>query len=161
MIEIENSGPALSEHDLTLVEAATGRPLPQPYRDFLLAHNGGRPVLDIIDIEGAPFKGTGLHTFYGIHPGDDTNDLLANFESLEGCKENQLLPIAYDDFARSFILVLAEDHYGEVYYFELTGEEPVPYFVANDFNEFLSKLREPTPEELADIDNAADAPDDG
>ena len=152
MIEFYDSGPPLSEHDLTLVEAATGRPLPQPYRDFLLAHNGGRPTPHIIDMPETPFKGTALHTFYGIHPEDDNNDILMNQVSLEGCKENQLLPIGYDAYGRALILVLAEDHYGEVYYFELTGEEPVPYFVANDFNEFLNKIRAHTPEELAEID---------
>lgn len=159
MIEIQNSGPSLSEHDLTLLETATGRPLPQPYRDFLLAHNGGRPIANIIEIEEAPFKETVLHTFFGMHPGDETNDLLENLESLGGCKENQLLPVAYDAFGDFFILVLSEEHCGEVYCFQLTGETPIPYFVANNFNEFLDKLRQPTPEELAEIDAATSTDD--
>jgi hypothetical protein len=159
MINIRNSGPALSEHDLARVETVTGRPLPKAYREFLLVHNGGRPVADSIDMPETPFKSTVLHTFYGIHSGNDSNDLLDNLESLEGYKENQLLPVAYDACARDFVLVLSEDRYGQVYYFELTGETPIPYFVANDFNEFLGKLREPTPEELAEIDAATSSSD--
>ena len=159
MIEFHDSGPALNEHDLVAVEMATGRPLPKPYRSFLLDHNGGRPTPHIIDMPEAPFEGTALHTFYGIHPNNDPDDLLVNFESLDGCRENQLLPVAYDAYGRPFILVLSEDRYGQVYYFELTGETPIPYFVAKDFNEFLGKLREPTPEELADIDAATSTVD--
>ena len=161
MIEIHDSGPALSEHDLTLVEAATGRPLPQPYREFLLAHNGGRPEPNHFDVGDAHFMGSVVHTFLGIHPADDDNDLLLNLEALEGCQENHLLPIAYDVYGHMLMLVLTEENYGHVNYFDSDEIPPRPYLVANDFNEFLSKLREPTREELADIDNAARGPDDG
>ena len=158
---IENSGTPLKSDDLDIVEVAIDRPLPKDYRAFLLAHNGGRPAPNHFDVGDAHFMGSVVHTFLGIHPADDDNDLLLNLEALEGCKENHLLPIAYDVYGHMLMLVLTEENYGHVNYFDSDEIPPRPYLVANDFNEFLSKLREPTPEELADIDNAADAPDDG
>ena len=152
MIEIHDSGPALSEHDLTLVEAATGRPLPQPYRDFLLAHNGGRPKPDIIDIAGAPFRGTDIQVFHSFDDEFQTCDILWGWENLDGCKENLLLPIANDSGGHTFALVLDEENYGHVYYFDSNEDPPHPYHIANNFNEFLNKIRAHTPEELAEID---------
>lgn len=150
MIQFTDSGPTLHEHDLDELEAATGFSLPEQYRKFLLTHNGGRPSVDYIKIEGACFNATAVHTFYGILPGDETNDLRMKLESFEGCKENHLLPIAHDAFARNFMLLLDDEHYGQVYYFDFGEGPPQPYFVANDFDEFLSKIREPTPEELGE-----------
>lgn len=155
MIQFTDLGPAVNELDINELEATLGRPLPEQYRKFLSTYNGGRPTPDLIDIEGADFKGTAVHTFYGILPGDETNDLVLVQEALEGCKENHLLPIAYDAFARNFMLTLDDEHYGQVYYFDFGEGPPVPYFVAKDFDEFLSKIREPTPEELGENESSS------
>ncbi len=157
MIQFTDSGPTLHEHDLDELEAASGFSLPQQYRKFLLTHNGGRPTPDLIDIDGAEFKGTALHTFYGVLPGDESDDLISTLEGLEGCKENHLLPIAYDAFGRNFMLLLDDEHYGQVYYFDFGEGPPEPYFVANNFDEFLSKIRAPTPEELGEDETSEQA----
>ncbi len=150
MIRIETDNRPIDITDLARLEERIARPLPKPYREFLLTHNGGRPTPDLIDIDGAEFKGTALHTFYGVLPGDESDDLISTLEGLEGCKENHLLPIAYDAFGRNFMLLLDDEHYGQVYYFDFGEGPPEPYFVANNFDEFLSKIRAPTAEELGE-----------
>jgi hypothetical protein len=115
----------------------------------LLLHNGGQPSPSLIDIHGAHFGGADVLVFYGIDARIESSDLLWNWETLDGCKEYLLLPIAGDSFGHTFALVLAKDDYGHVYYFDSGEIPPRPYLVAHDFNDFLGKIREPTPDELA------------
>lgn len=84
MIKILDSGRALQNDDIARLEATLGRPLPEQYRAFLLAHNGGRPTPNLVDIEEAHFKGSDIHTIHGIHAADDANDIFWNLETLEG-----------------------------------------------------------------------------
>lgn len=141
------------------MEQVVGRPLPEPYRVFLLEYNGGRPTPDIIDIKGAAFRGTDIQVLHSVDDEFRSCDILWNWENLDGCKESGLLPIANDSGGHKFALVLDKENYGHVYYFDSNEVPPRPYHIANDFNEFLSLLRDWTPEELADIDAATSSPD--
>jgi hypothetical protein len=152
MINIVESERPISENDLMRIEKAIDGPLPEQYRAFLLKHNGGRPEPDTIDIDGWVFRSTDVRVFYAIDDSAESCDILLALDRLEGCKENKLLPIAGDSFADNFILVIAEDGYGEVVFFDPREIPPRPYLVANDFNEFLSKLHEPRPDQLPDND---------
>ena len=153
MIEIAEFGPGLGEDDLQRLESTIRAKLPKPYRAFLQAHNGGRPNPDAIDIPDC--YTTDVQLFYGILPESDACDIFWVFETLEGCKENQLLPFATDSCGSEFVIVVAEEDYGHVYYFDSREDPPKPYFIAKDFDEFLSKIRELTPEELAEIEELA------
>ncbi len=150
MVEIKDSGRQLFENDLAELEALVGCKLPADYHAFLLRTNGGRPAPDLIDIEGAPFEGTDVHSLHGIDTSLEADDIRWNLEVLEGCLENKLLPIANDSFGQLFMLVLNDEHYGHVNYFDSAEVPPRPYLVANTFDEFLSKIRAPTPEELGE-----------
>ena len=152
MITITSNNRHLDMEDIERMERVVGRSLPEPYRDFLLAHNGGRPKPDIIDIAGAPFRGTDIQVFHSVDDEFQTCDILWGWENLDGCKENLLLPIANDSGGHTFALVLDEENYGHVYYFDSNEDPPHPYHIANNFNEFLNKIRAQTPEELAEID---------
>ncbi|MBK9259821.1 MAG: SMI1/KNR4 family protein [Polyangiaceae bacterium] len=157
MLEIVESGRKLSVDDLARVEQSIGRPLPEQYGAFLLAHNGGRPRPNLIDIHGADFKGTDISVFHGIDDSTESCDLLWNLEVLEGCKDNKLLPIACDSGGNIFMLDLSKEHHGEVLYFDSAEVPPRPYFLAKDFNGFLAQIRDWTPEELADIQASLEA----
>ncbi len=146
-LRIKNYNNRTQNEDIIRLETVVGRPLPEPYRAFLLEYNGGGPEPRGIDIEGAPFQATDVHVLYGIDAKRDSNDILWNWEILTGCKENLLLPIAHDSFGHPFTLVLEDEDYGQVYYFDSKENPPRPYFVANDFNAFLSKIRGPVLEE--------------
>jgi len=154
MLEIVEPGRKVTVADLLQIEAAIGRPLPDSYRTFLLATNGGQPQPNIIDVEGAPFKGTDINVFHGIDDPSECNDILWNLDVLEGCKENKLLPIATDSCGHLFMIALSEETYGHVLYFDSAEIPPRPYLLAKDFGDFLRLIREPTPEELADIEAA-------
>lgn len=158
-IELAESGRQLANEDFLALEKAIGAQLPTTYRQFLRAHNGGRPTPDIIDIDGAPFKGTAISWFLGVDLPNQAGNILWNLENLEGCVENQLLPVADDPYANVFVIDLNAQRYGQIFYFDSDEIPPRPYLVANDFNEFLSKIRAHTPEELADIHAAALGPD--
>ncbi len=150
MKKMRDLGRPLQTDQIKRIEYEIGAELPLSYRNFLLAHNGGRPTPDAIKIEGAPFKTTDVKVFFGMHRETESENILPTLESIEGCKENQILPIAGDSFGCIFGLALAGEEYGQVYYFDFGEGPPQPYFVANDFDEFLSKIREPTPEELGE-----------
>ena len=142
MIQIREQNSKLDVTDLARIEDKMGRPLPEAYRAFLLENNGGRPNPDTIDIPEAHFSPTDVKIFYGLYDEIDAGNLLWRLDWLEGCLENHLLPIAGDSGANSFFLVLDDEDYGNVYYFDAAEIPPRPYFVAKDFNEFLSKIYE-------------------
>ncbi|MBK9262332.1 MAG: SMI1/KNR4 family protein [Polyangiaceae bacterium] len=148
MIEMRKPGRALAPADIAAVEDAIGCALPATYRAFLCSTNGGRPMPDTIDIEGAHFRRTDVSVFFGIDRAIESENILWNLDIIDWCKENKLLPIAGDSGANTFMLLLADDGYGRVYYFDAADSPPTPYRVAANFNEFLSKLREPKPDEL-------------
>jgi cell wall assembly regulator SMI1 len=151
MIQIRTTNRQLEASDLKRIEDKMGRPLPEAYRAFLLENNGGRPDLDVIDIPTEHFRRTDVKIFFGLYDELDANNLLWHLDWLEGCLENHLLPIADDSGGNLFVLVLDEEDYGQVYYFDAAEIPPRPYFVAKDFNEFLSKIYEyKAPEELAE-----------
>lgn len=157
MLKVESTNKPLSNNELIRIEEAIGAPLPNQYRSFLLAHNGGRPSPDTIDIEDAPFQSTDIQVFHGIDTEIESSDLLWNLEVLEGCKDNKLLPIACDSGGNIFMLDLSKEHHGEVLYFDSAEVPPRPYFLAKDFNGFLAQIRDWTPEELADIQASLEA----
>jgi cell wall assembly regulator SMI1 len=142
MIQITEQNRQLESSDLARIEEKMGRPLPEAYRAFLLAHNGGRPEPDAIQIPSWDFRTTDVKVFFGLDDEVECCDLLWHPDWLEGCLENHLLPIADDSGGNNFVLVLADEDYGQVYYFDAREIPPRPYFVAKDFPEFLSKLRE-------------------
>jgi cell wall assembly regulator SMI1 len=148
MIQITTTNRQLEAKELARIEDKMGRPLPEVYRAFLLTHNGGQPEPDTIDIPEAHFSPTNVDVFYGLDDKFECNDLLWHLDWLEGCVENHLLPIAGDSFGNSFVLVLGEANYGQILYFHAVEIPPRPYFVAKDFSEFLSKIRDHTPDEL-------------
>src|SRR4051812_18841744 len=124
MLQIESDNRPIMDEDLLRVEQAIGRPLPEQYGAFLLAHNGGRPQPNLIDIEDAHFGGADIQVFHGLDTQIESSDLMWNLDILEGCKENHLLPIACDSFGNIFMLVLAENDYGHVLYFDSAEVPP-------------------------------------
>lgn len=157
MLTYKNTAKPIKVLDIEQIETEFGRPFPQQYRDFLLQTNGGQPKPNVIDIEGADFGETDIQVFHGIGDEIVSCDLRWNWENLEGCKENLILPIARDSLGHSFGLVLDDENYGHVYYFDSREYPPQPYYLADDFHEFLSKIRDWTPEERAEIEEAARA----
>ena len=154
-LQITRNNTSIQLEDILQLEKVIGRPFPKQYRAFLLEHNGGQPEPDLIDMPGAPFSGSNVQVLHGINAAIVSSDILWNWENRKGCKENLLLPIGHDSFGHTFALVLDEERYGQIYYFDSAEDPPRPYLVGNTFDEFLSKIREPTPDELGEDESAS------
>ncbi|MBK9260026.1 MAG: SMI1/KNR4 family protein [Polyangiaceae bacterium] len=158
MIQIKETNPPLVQKRLVALEARMGATIPEPYRAFLMTHNGGRPKPDLVDIDDAPFEGADIQVFFGIGTTHETSEISWRLEAYRGCLENKLLPIACDSYGNIFTIPLTGEQRGSVYYFRWWHlgrpvDPPEPWLVAPDFQSFLDKIRDWTPEELAEFDN--------
>jgi cell wall assembly regulator SMI1 len=142
MIRIRAQGPRLSEEDVTHFEKRIGSPLPEPYRRFLLENNGGRTTPDTIHVEGLPGSPTDIKVLFSIGSPEETNDLLWNREMFTGRIPDRFLPIASDSGGSRFCVSLSGSDRGSVVFCLLTFTEDdgTIYFVASDFDDFLSKI---------------------
>jgi len=133
-IEDSNRFGALSMHRLEAFEKELGTALPEPYRQFLIQHNGGYP-------SGAK-KLYALDQFYGLHDGPDwarfpDRRLLAQFIP------PRMLVIADDPGGNHYCLSLGPPDRGSVYLWDpecaYQGDGAFQ-LLADDFHTFLKGL---------------------
>jgi hypothetical protein len=148
-MEIVEAGENVTPEQVEAFEKKLGHPLPAAYRDFLSAHNGGRPIPSVIDIADCPSGATDVQVFLGLTGQFESETLEWSWDVFRERIPERLLPIADDSFGNLFCISLAGNDAGQVLFLDRYEEsESRPYFVAKDFTEFLNKLREPTPDEL-------------
>ena len=142
MINIENNGRPVDVSEIARIEADLKAQIPATYREFLLANNGGIPSPDIIDIDGLPGSPTDIQVFFGIDRDIESSNIMWNFRLLsEQSSNGNYLPIACDSGGNLFCLCISGDtNHGAVYYI-LNYEGFLLYTVANDFNEFIGRIR--------------------
>ena len=147
-VQINRSREPLDEQDLIQVETRLNRALPKEYRDFLTAHNGGRPEPNAFPIYNNPSDDQGLvHNFMCIKDGD-IYDLLTWVDRYRDRVPSNFLPIAKDPGGNLICLSISGEDLGKVYFWDheeeaATGQIPGydnVYPVANSFQEFLSSL---------------------
>jgi hypothetical protein len=63
-MHIANRGPPLGEDDLAILQESLGFPLLEEYRSFLREYNGGSPVPNVVEVEGAPGTPTDIQVFF-------------------------------------------------------------------------------------------------
>src|SRR5687767_923720 len=86
-----------SEAEVRALEQRLGTSLPDDYRAFLLARNGGRPTPRAFPIAGEPGGGTSLlEWLLGIAGRRDTYDLVTVRARFAGRVPGDLLPVARD-----------------------------------------------------------------
>jgi hypothetical protein len=147
-VNLETAFPPIAESDLVEFEQATGLRLVPQYRNFLLAHNGGRPDDNVVDVPG--LGEVAVNDFLGLMPGD-SYDLRSGLEVYEGRIPAGSLPVAEDPGGNLFLLALGGESTGAVYYWD-HEDEPADgaadwsdfgnvHEVAGSFDEFLSRLR--------------------
>jgi hypothetical protein len=135
-IEIEDSnrfGP-LDPARLEAFEARLPAPLPEPYRRFLLSHNGGYP-------SGAR-KACILHHVCGIHDGPDWAQFRDNAKLYGGVIPKQMLPFADDPGGNFYCISLHGPNRGAVYFFDHESSGACDGFTldAPDFDAFLQAV---------------------
>jgi hypothetical protein len=146
MTQIREQGPALSETKVTELERNLRAQLPESYRRFLLANNGGRPRPDTVDVPGV--GPTDVQTIFGIGRAIASSGLEENRKTYAGRIPNALLPVACDSGGGLFCVALIGEDRGKIFFCDLYGwfgVEPSskPNLVAPDFDSFLARLREP------------------
>jgi hypothetical protein len=147
MVEIRNSGRALSNDDIVKLEQRIRCRLPESYRRFLLKNNGGRPPLNIdaIDIEHLPGAEVDVGDFFGIDDQIEACDIDWNLTTFKGRIASELLPIACDSFGNLFCVSLSDSDYGSIVYCDFDPNWHLGgatyYRVAPDFDSFLERIR--------------------
>lgn len=150
-MDIIEPGEKVTLEEVAAFEEKIGHRLPSAYRDFLLAHNGGRPIPAVVDIDDCPSGASEVQVFLGLTGAFESETLEWSWNAFRGRIPERLLPIADDPFGNLFCLSLEGMDAGQILFLDRYEEsESRPYFVAKDFNEFLSKLRETKLEELAE-----------
>lgn len=114
---MEKRGPVVTEADVAAFEKEIGYRLPDDYRAFVLAVNGGR-----LDSKNARFDRGTVNWLLSLRETDDDATSLEERYDLEPAP--QLLFVGYDGFGCRLLVALDEEHRGEVWYFDRLNERP-------------------------------------
>jgi hypothetical protein len=135
----------VSEIELARFERDARLVLPADYRQFLLMHNGGRPVpadfMLTVDGETSPWR---VHFFYGLNDPVESCSLKWNLEVTKDTRPPGTLPIASDEGGNMFYLRWDKPDAGSVHF------GPTPWGgrrvhltrICGSFTEFLEGLHE-------------------
>jgi hypothetical protein len=134
-------GPVLDEEQLCELERVLGIRMPDDYREFLLRFNGGQPLADVVDVEGAAAMPTDVQVFFGIGRSILTSRLDWNREAFADRLDHTMLPIGRDSGGSLFCLILQGSNRGAVVYWDSNGAGTLCP-VAPTFAAFLERLRE-------------------
>jgi hypothetical protein len=145
IMEIRESnayGP-LSAFRLTAFEDRLGFTLPDEYRDFLLAHNGGTPVPATFSSEREGEDR--VESLYGLHDGPDHLRLDEMWDIYRRRLPRGLLPIGADPFGNALCIALSGPHRGRIYFWDHEYEPQDDPFealtpLADGFAMFLGSL---------------------
>ena len=158
-MKIKQSNPfgALRPEDLAAFETRHALQLPEDYRRFLLAHNGGVPIPNTIDFvaQGAPTS-SDVSAFYGLHAGEAWASLAWHMDIFEGRIPPDGLPIAGDSGGNQYVLIVRGARRGQVFFWDHEGETDPPgeenmSLVAASFTAFTGKLYEYVPPDESEV----------
>jgi hypothetical protein len=142
-------GPLAPER-LAAFEAELAQRLPEDYRAFLLAHNGGLPVGRDYWAPGRQEPDAEIRCVYGLHEGPEDYRLDVQRAFYAPKLMPGLLPIASDVGGNQFCLGYAGKPRGKVYCWDHETEcLPVTWrnfqWLTGSFTEFLQRLRPAAP----------------
>lgn len=152
-VSIEKAKPPLSAARLLEMEQYIGVRLPEPYRRFLRAHNGGKPKPDCFTFKNrqGPYTGSMVDWFLSIHDGENSNfkDYYETYKVHQKRVPDRMVPIADDPGGNLVCISVSGDDAGAVYFWdhenEADGTEPSMDnmdLIADNFDEFLACLYE-------------------
>lgn len=131
----------VTDQDIKNIEKEKNCILPESYKKFLLAYNGGEPYWDCFKIRGRVVNGqstsSSVRFFFGICP--DTNSVMHNydiFEAIKGRKNRipeEFLPIGTDSFGNDICIGIKGKYYGKIYFWDHELEAGAIKFVYENF----------------------------
>lgn len=130
----------LGESELSRVEASLGVSIPEGYRNFLLATDGGKPVDYMVTPK------LGVTKFLGAR------QIAEHRKRLRGRIPETVLPIADAAGGNRVCISIAPDEVGAIYLWdhelEPSGAEKAPERIAASFDDFVAQLRVLSREDL-------------
>lgn len=166
MIKITSGNPQITEKDMAAFEARIGVRLPEDYREFMLAYNGGEP--DRTAFNAKKYGGSIMQRFFCLGPAyyeSDGFDGVLN--AYEGRIPPDFLPIARDMSGNLILIGTKQKRVGKIYFWWHENEGENKAWLKNIFNidrsftAFLNNLEEEMEEEesygeLVDLFNSND-----
>lgn len=130
-MEFKFSEPPITKADLENLEQKIGVELPESFKGFYLANNGGYTTHRFID-------DSSIQEFIPIKYGKKT--ITNTLEKLRwaGIIPEGYLPFAYDPGSWHFCIQLQGENKGAIYLVPL--DRPEHFFIAESFEAFISKL---------------------
>jgi len=136
MRTFEGSTTTATSEKLRAFEERFGVVLPEAYKQFLLAHNGGRPEFDLFDVPDCPASpDSRIHFFFGVDDSSECYDLAWNVEVFSDRLPPQHTAIATSEGADMVVLSPT----GEILFWDGYEHRLIP--VAPSFEAFLGQLR--------------------
>lgn len=130
----------LNESELSRAEASLGVSIPEGYRSFLEATDGGRPVEYMVTPK------LGVTKFLGAR------EIVEHRARLRGRFPETLLPIADAAGGNRICISVAKGDVGAIYFWDHEldhlGAEKAAERIAASFDDFVSQLRVLSPEDL-------------
>lgn len=138
----------LDEKRLWLFEKRIGTRLPEDYRQFLINHNGGKPIPCYFRISEAEGENS-LHHFYGLHDGPSYLSLEEAYENHKGMVPTSMISFADDPFGNALCIGIEADNKGKIFFWDHEAEDNITE-VSKTFSLFLESLFEwVDPDEIA------------
>jgi hypothetical protein len=137
MIEMLEKFGSASDIQIASFEKKNGIVLPDDYRAFLRACNGGEPRSRDFAVPG--WNVFGIHYFFGLDTGD-AYDLQKRLDSTRSRDISEFMSIASDAGGWQVFLGIAGAVRGSIYFIDTKQEDPEPIKIADTFTEFLTRL---------------------
>ncbi|MEQ1695534.1 MAG: SMI1/KNR4 family protein [Hyphomicrobiaceae bacterium] len=127
------------------LEARLGVALPESYRSFLAASNGGRPERQAFAVPNHAEGFFEIQEFFGVSRDVQTSNIDWNAKAYRGVIPAALLPIACDSCGSLICLGLGEEAAGRIYFWDCEedlgdGSWLPTYEVAHSFDAFVAAL---------------------
>lgn len=141
MIPMTETFGVATPSELDALELRLGVSLPQQYREFLLAQNGGRPDLPDFDV---PNWGESIaNTFYGVGIGG-SYDVEEAIDALDDVIPiDRVIPIGDDPGGNQICIGIRGEYFGKIYFWvhdEMDEDEVRPLIeIAPSFEAFVTQ----------------------
>ncbi len=150
-MELKECGKTLNSNSFFEVEKSLGGKLPKEYKEFMLKHNGGRPIKRFVlsFMEYDPEMNKNFENELEIYSFNKLEDIPNFYDNLFF---SELIPEHYcpivDDSCGNEVLLCVEkgENYGMIYFANhesfYEDESWVITRIANNFNDFIEALQE-------------------
>jgi hypothetical protein len=147
-VTIRDSERPITGRQLSRVEKQLGITLPEPYRRFLVRHNGGRPRPGTFQFGpvSEPYSGSVVDWFLAVYEGEHNNfeHYFHTYKLNERRLPENLVPIAHDPGGNLICISVSGKDVGAVYFWDHEREEGPPgeavSLIATSFDDFLAGL---------------------